>query len=104
MLVQELSDRQRDVLARRLEAHETFNDVGKVHGVTRECIRQIETSAVRRLRQMDQARRLADEWGGNGLSSTQQADLDRFGKYLDPGDLKGWSWSAGENTSSPDVL
>ncbi|HOZ56424.1 MAG: RNA polymerase sigma factor SigA [Parcubacteria group bacterium ADurb.Bin316] len=55
-LFNELSDRERDVLMRRYglsnEGKETLEGIGKVHNLTRERIRQIETAGVKRLQQL----------------------------------------------------
>jgi len=53
----ELSERERDVLTRRFglhgQDHETLEEIGKIHKLTRERIRQIETTSVKRLRQLE---------------------------------------------------
>jgi len=55
-LFTELSERERDILSRRFSLHgkgkETLENVGGVHSLTRERIRQIETSAIKKLRQL----------------------------------------------------
>lgn len=55
-LFSELSERERDVLIRRFGLHgnekETLENIGSAHKLTRERIRQIETSSVRKLRQL----------------------------------------------------
>lgn len=52
----ELNERERNVLTRRFGLHgqgkETLENIGKVHNLTRERIRQIETSGVKKLRQL----------------------------------------------------
>jgi hypothetical protein len=52
----ELNERERDILIRRFGLHgkekETLENIGQVHKLTRERIRQIETSAVKKLRQL----------------------------------------------------
>lgn len=52
----ELDDRERDILTRRFGLHgetrETLEEIGKIHSLTRERIRQIETSSIKRLRQL----------------------------------------------------
>ena len=56
-LFSELSERERDVLSRRFglagEKRETLEEIGKVHKLTRERIRQIETSSIKRLRLLE---------------------------------------------------
>ena len=56
-LFSELNDREKDILIRRFGLHgkdkETLEHIGKVHDLTRERIRQIETSSVKRLQQLD---------------------------------------------------
>jgi len=53
-LFNELEERERDILARRFGLHgggrETLEEIGKRHNLTRERIRQIETSGIKRLR------------------------------------------------------
>lgn len=53
-LLSQLNDRERDVLSRRFGLHgsekETLENIGAVHKLTRERIRQIETSSVKKLR------------------------------------------------------
>ncbi len=53
----ELDGRERDVLTRRFGLHgnnrETLEEIGKIHNLTRERIRQIETSSIKRLRQLE---------------------------------------------------
>ena len=55
-LFSELNERERDVLIRRFGlsggAKETLEEIGKIHNLTRERIRQIETTSVKRLRQL----------------------------------------------------
>jgi len=52
----ELNERERNVLTSRFGLHgngkETLENIGKVHNLTRERIRQIETSAIKKLRQL----------------------------------------------------
>lgn len=52
----ELSERERDVLVRRHGLHgdskETLESIGTAHGLTRERIRQIETSSIKKLQQL----------------------------------------------------
>lgn len=56
-LFNELSERERDVLIRRYGLHgserETLENIGSRHNLTRERIRQIETSSVKKLRQLE---------------------------------------------------
>lgn len=56
-LFSELSERERDVLTRRFglqgEIKETLEEIGKIHQLTRERIRQIETSSIKKLRQLE---------------------------------------------------
>jgi len=56
-LLNELNERDRDILSRRFGLHgeekETLENIGKVHNLTRERIRQIETTGVKKLRQLD---------------------------------------------------
>jgi len=53
----ELSERERDVLIRRYGLHgsgkETLESIGSAHQLTRERIRQIESSSVKKLQQLD---------------------------------------------------
>jgi len=55
-LFSELSDRERDVLIRRYGLHgsgkETLESIGSAHKLTRERIRQIETTSVKKLQQL----------------------------------------------------
>lgn len=55
----ELNERERDVLTRRFglngKEKETLEGIGNVHKLTRERIRQIETAAVKKLRQLKRA-------------------------------------------------
>jgi|GEM_PF-11272 len=55
-LFNELSDREKDVLIRRFGLHgqgkETLENIGDVHKLTRERIRQIETSSIKKLTQL----------------------------------------------------
>ena len=55
-LFSELNERERDVLTRRFGLHgedkETLEEIGKIHNLTRERIRQIETSSIKRLKQL----------------------------------------------------
>jgi len=55
-LFSELNERERDVLTRRFGLHgkdrETLEEIGKIHSLTRERIRQIETTSIKRLRQL----------------------------------------------------
>lgn len=55
-LFSELSERERDVLIRRYGLHsskkETLESIGNAHNLTRERIRQIETSSIKRLGQL----------------------------------------------------
>jgi hypothetical protein len=52
----ELNERERDVLSRRFGLHgqgkETLENIGNVHSLTRERIRQIENTSVKKLRQL----------------------------------------------------
>jgi hypothetical protein len=56
-LFNELDERERDVLIRRFglsgDGKETLEEIGKMHKLTRERIRQIETSSIKRLRQLE---------------------------------------------------
>ncbi len=56
-ILSQLSERERDVITRRFGLHgkskETLEEIGKVHQLTRERIRQIETTAVKKLKQLD---------------------------------------------------
>lgn len=56
-LFAELSDREKDVLIRRYGLHtskkETLESIGNAHNLTRERIRQIETSSVKKLQQLE---------------------------------------------------
>lgn len=53
-LLSELSDKERDILLYRFGFHEgriyTLEEIGKIYGLTRERIRQIESKALRRLK------------------------------------------------------
>jgi hypothetical protein len=53
----ELSERERDVLVRRYGLHgagkETLENIGSIHKLTRERIRQIETASIKKLRQLE---------------------------------------------------
>lgn len=55
-LFSELTDRERDVLIRRYGLHaskkETLESIGNAHNLTRERIRQIETTSVKKLQQL----------------------------------------------------
>ncbi|MFH1582720.1 MAG: sigma factor-like helix-turn-helix DNA-binding protein [Candidatus Falkowbacteria bacterium] len=56
-LFSELDERERDVLIRRFglngSGKETLEEIGKIHKLTRERIRQIETASIKRLRQLE---------------------------------------------------
>jgi hypothetical protein len=56
-LFSELNNRERDIVMRRFGLHkdrrDTLENIGKVHNLTRERIRQIETSSVKKLQQLD---------------------------------------------------
>ena len=56
-LFSELDERERDVLIRRFglggSGKETLEEIGKIHKLTRERIRQIETTSIKRLRQLN---------------------------------------------------
>jgi len=56
-LFSELTDRERDVLIRRYGLHgsgkETLESIGSAHKLTRERIRQIETTSVKKLQQLE---------------------------------------------------
>ncbi len=56
-LLNELNERDRDILSRRFGLHgeekETLENIGKIHNLTRERIRQIETTGVKKLRQLE---------------------------------------------------
>jgi len=56
-LLSELADREKDVLTRRFGLHgegkETLEKVGQAHKLTRERIRQIEVSGIKKLLQLD---------------------------------------------------
>lgn len=56
-LFNELSDRERDILTRRFglhgEGYETLENVGNAHGLTRERIRQIESTSIKKLIQLE---------------------------------------------------
>lgn len=56
-LFNELGPRERDVLTRRFglqtERRETLEEIGKIHNLTRERIRQIETLSIKRLKQRE---------------------------------------------------
>lgn len=56
-LFSELSDRERDVVIRRYGLHgqgkETLESIGGIHQLTRERIRQLETSSIKKLQQLD---------------------------------------------------
>lgn len=53
----ELSERERDILVRRFNLHgqgyETLENVGQQHGLTRERIRQIESSSIKKLAKLE---------------------------------------------------
>jgi len=55
-LFSELEERERDVLIRRFglsgDDKETLEEIGKIHKLTRERIRQIETASIKRLKQL----------------------------------------------------
>lgn len=55
-LFAELSEREQDVIRRRYGLHsgikETLESIGKAHSLTRERIRQIETSSIKKLQQL----------------------------------------------------
>ncbi len=59
-LFTELSERERDVLIRRYGLHstkkETLENIGKAHSLTRERIRQIESSSVKKLQELKNLR------------------------------------------------
>lgn len=59
-----LTEKEADIIRRRFglkDGHEeTLEEIGKIYGVTRERIRQIEVKAIRRLRHPSRSRRLRD--------------------------------------------
>lgn len=56
-LFSELSERERDILTRRFglhgEGYETLENIGSLHSLTRERIRQIESNSIKRLSSLD---------------------------------------------------
>ncbi len=56
-LFSELTERERDIIVRRYGLHgsgkETLESIGQAHNLTRERIRQIETSSVKKLQQLE---------------------------------------------------
>ncbi len=63
-LFNELSERERDIVMRRYGLHgegkETLEKIGSVHNLTRERIRQIETSSISKLRKLDNLNKYLD--------------------------------------------
>ena len=63
-LLGELADREKDVLTRRFGLHgqgkETLEKVGQAHKLTRERIRQIEVSSIKKLRQLEKLESYVD--------------------------------------------
>ena len=63
-LLGELADREKDVLTRRFGLHglgkETLEKVGQAHKLTRERIRQIEVSGIKKLRQLEKLESYVD--------------------------------------------
>lgn len=56
-LLGELHDRERDVLARRFALHDvnyqTLEEIGQLHNLTRERIRQIERSSLKKIKKIN---------------------------------------------------
>ena len=56
-LFSELNERESDIIVRRFGLHgekkETLENIGNVHNLTRERIRQIETYSIKKLQQLD---------------------------------------------------
>lgn len=48
-----LTDREKDVLLERYKYHKTLEDIGKIYDITRERVRQIERTAVRKLQKKE---------------------------------------------------
>jgi RNA polymerase primary sigma factor len=61
-----LSEREASIIALRFGLSDgqprTLDEIGDIHGVTRERIRQIETKAIAKLRQPSRSRVLRDYW------------------------------------------
>lgn len=77
----ELSERKAQILRMRLEDGLSYEEVGKNFGVTRERIRQLEVSAIRKLRRPDLRNRL--RYGSQyevvlNQHKTAQAEYDRL--------------------------
>lgn len=60
-----LTDRERDITHLYFREDKTFEEIGKIYGVTRERVRQIQAKALRKLRH--QSRRKYIELGVNGV-------------------------------------
>lgn len=78
----ELSERERDVLIRRFglygKSRETLEEIGRVHQLTRERIRQIETFGVKKLRQLEKL----DEYV-SGLKNVINQLLEEHGGLME---------------------
>jgi RNA polymerase sigma factor (sigma-70 family) len=58
--LKDLSDREQDILRHRFVESETYEEVGKAFGVTRERVRQIEAKALDKLRENRKVRELEE--------------------------------------------
>jgi len=78
----ELNNRERDVLTRRFGLHgqgkETLEKIGQVHKLTRERIRQIETSSIKKLREL---KNLADYL--SGLKKVINQLIEEHGGFME---------------------
>lgn len=103
-LLNELNERDRDILSRRFGLHgkekETLENIGQVHNLTRERIRQIETAGVKKLRQLENL----DEFI-KGLKKVISQLLEEHGGFMEKNYLLNSlvSFSVDGNLKSKDI-
>ncbi len=86
-LLEQLREREREVLTRRFALKkdaatgQTLKEIGDALGVTRERVRQIESSAIKRLRQLQEAGALKEEI--DSLTLVLRRVLERYGGIME---------------------